>query len=335
MITISVDNVNDALKDGIKLIHSHGVAIPSRNGATLEVPEPVSTVYHRPYEKVLLSKVRDANPFFHLMEAMWILAGRSDVKFLSEFNKRIVNYSDDGVVFNAPYGYRMRSHFHMDQVEEVVSMLKSDPGSRQAVCQIWDPDDLPLNVKDKACNLGTVFRIRNSKLDITVFNRSNDMVWGTYGANAVQFSMLQEYVAAKIGIPVGTYTQVSNSYHVYTSGDEGKGWDKLKQDYVKRQAPYPKQLVLLAHHDIGSFDNDLALMFKVYDEYGLEECARMNTYTSEYFRYLIIPMLKIYTDYKAGMTVGFNLLDIVAADWRLAASDWIANRLEYRTRNGA
>ena len=100
MITISVDNVNDALKDGIKLIHSHGVAIPSRNGATLEVPEPVSTVYHRPYEKVLLSKVRDANPFFHLMEAMWILAGRSDVKFLSEFNKRIVNYSDDGVVFN-------------------------------------------------------------------------------------------------------------------------------------------------------------------------------------------------------------------------------------------
>jgi hypothetical protein len=101
MKVLNVRNVNEALRKGIDLINELGEPIDSRNGPTLEIPCPVATVYHHPWERVLISQTRDANPFFHLMEALWILAGRYDVKFLTEFNKRMADYSDDGSEFKS------------------------------------------------------------------------------------------------------------------------------------------------------------------------------------------------------------------------------------------
>jgi hypothetical protein len=54
-------------------------------------------------------------------------------------------------------------------------------------------------------------------LDLTVCCRSNDAIWGAHGANAVHFSVLQEYLAARIGVGVGTMYQWSNNYHAYES----------------------------------------------------------------------------------------------------------------------
>lgn len=67
------------------------------------------------------------------------------------------------------------------------------------------------------CNLTLVPRIVGGRLDISVFCRSNDLVWGAYGANAVHFSVLQEYLAAGIGVPMGRYHQVSVNFHMYES----------------------------------------------------------------------------------------------------------------------
>jgi len=105
-------------------------------------PEPVTTTYLRPTERVLFHAGRDANPIFHLMEAIWMLAGRNDVAFLEQFNRTIGQYSDNGEVFNAAYGHRWRKHFGHDQLIEVINLLRKDPKSRQAVIQMWDDKDL-------------------------------------------------------------------------------------------------------------------------------------------------------------------------------------------------
>ena len=70
MKVIQARNVNDALVKGAQLMKSGGQAQASRAGGTLEYPEPVCTVYERPLERVLFDAVRDANPFFHLMESL-------------------------------------------------------------------------------------------------------------------------------------------------------------------------------------------------------------------------------------------------------------------------
>lgn len=341
MYVINARNANDALGQGIQLIQTSGEPIESRVGMTLEVPMPVATVYHKPWERVLLSKVRDANPFFHLMEAMWIIAGRQDVKFLTEFNKRMAEYSDDGEVFNAPYGFRLRSEFcdagncNMDQIQAVIEILRKDPNTRQAICQIWNPEDLEKSTKDKACNMSIVFRIRNGELCITVYNRSNDMIWGAYGANVIQFSMIQEYVAAQLGLPLGTYTQVSNSYHIYTDGPGGVVWDRLVAGYNADKDIYDDVVhnqVYMMDYDMPQMDYDLAQFFNCYDQFGIEELGEMRCWQSQYFNQLIMPVLCIWLIHKQhGPTQALKYTHTIQSDdWRLACEDWLRNREEAR-----
>lgn len=334
MYTINARNVNDALFMGVKLMDIKGDPIGSRNGPTLELDAPVATVYERPWERVLINETRDANPFFHLFESLWILAGRQDVKFLSEFNTRMVDYSDDGEVFNAPYGYRIRhgvSIIH-DQLTTVINILLEDRNSRQAVCQIWDEADLHTNTKDKACNMSIVFRIRSGKLCMTVYNRSNDMIWGAYGANVVQFSMIQEYVAAHLHIPIGEYTQVSNSFHVYTEGPGGRVWNRMINRYEYASCmpnPYDNvhQMVTITPSDVSEFDEDLISFFRMYD-YG-DLFTRPNSWKSTYFNCLVERMLQTFLTYKqSGAVAALGKSVIIGGDdWRAATGHWLTKRI--------
>src|SRR5690349_12870351 len=110
MKTIHAQNVNEALQVGMQLLKTSGEEMFSRNGPTVEYPGPVTTTYYLPWQRVLFDPLRDANPFFHFMEALWILAGRNDVAFLDRFNSQMKRYSDDGKVFHGAYGHRMRKH---------------------------------------------------------------------------------------------------------------------------------------------------------------------------------------------------------------------------------
>jgi len=64
---------------------------------------------------------------------------------------------------------------------------------------------------------------------MVVFNRSNDMVWGCYGANAVHFSFLHEFIGRSTGLPLGTYTQVSVNLHAYIDGKMGKVYERTQE----------------------------------------------------------------------------------------------------------
>ena len=330
MYVINAENVNDALDQGLRLMKAEGVAVPSRNGMTLELPAPVTTAYKNPAQRVLVSSARDANPFFHLMESLWILAGREDVKFLGEFNKRMVDFSDDRTVFNAPYGYRLRKAFGQDQLQRVIDILTNDPNSRQAVCQIWDSADLNKDTRDKACNMSIVFRMRNQRLDMTVYNRSNDMIWGAYGANVVQFSMIQEYVAASLGVNMGTYSQVSNSFHVYTEGAAGDVYNRTNAGFQGNFNPYEycERLVTMSHTGMRFFNQDLKQFFKLYDDFGLVEVNQCSDWRSAYFEDLVMPMLLVYLVHKTEGPVeaSKHLKLLVADDWRMACGTWLETR---------
>lgn len=215
-LVLSVRNVHEALPLALAILNRQGVQRQSRNGPVLAAPFPVVTTYERPCERVIFWSARDANPFLHLCESLWILAGRGDVAPLLRYAKNFANYSDDGVKFHAPYGYRWRRQFG-DQLAKIAKRLAADPDDRRCVLQTWSASlDLDMESKDIPCNVMLTFqRGADGELNVVVFQRSADIIWGTYGANAVQMSMLQEYVAAWIGCPVGTLTQVSVNWHAY------------------------------------------------------------------------------------------------------------------------
>lgn len=211
-------NVNDAWLQAIDKINSLGVPEPSRAGNVLVCPTPVMTMYSRPMERVLFDPTRDANPIFHLHEAIWMLAGRNDATWLDQFVSDFsVRFAEPGGRQHGAYGHRWRYHFGMDQLDEAIRLLRANPKDRQAVVQMWDPNvDLGvIGLKDRPCNTQIYLRIVDKALNMGVMCRSNDIVWGCYGANAVHFAFLQEYLAAMIGVGMGTLSQYSWNWHMY------------------------------------------------------------------------------------------------------------------------
>ena len=85
MHVINARNVNSAYPQALHYIAIAGDRVASRNGPVLRAPEPVSTVYAKPWERVLFDPQRDANPFFHLFESLWMLDGRNDVATLTSW----------------------------------------------------------------------------------------------------------------------------------------------------------------------------------------------------------------------------------------------------------
>ena len=159
MHIIKVRNVQSALPEMLCHLDLEGVRDESRYGNVIVAPTPVTTVYTRPWERVIFWSGRDANPTFHLLEALYLLAGRRDVEWLAQYNSRMREFSDDGKTFHGSYGYRWRHHFGFDQLEHVVTLLQRKPRSRRAVIQIWDcevdlyDDEYP-NFRDIPCLAG-------------------------------------------------------------------------------------------------------------------------------------------------------------------------------------
>src|SRR3954462_5286059 len=133
-------NVNHALQDALWHLNVSGLREESRNGPVLVAPGPVLTEYERPCERVLFHRARDANPFFHLFEALGMLAGRNDVAWVGQYAKNMFNYSDDGEALHGAYGFRWREFSGLDQLEHIVQPLREQPNSRRAVLSMWAPN---------------------------------------------------------------------------------------------------------------------------------------------------------------------------------------------------
>lgn len=215
---IQAANVNEALPAALWYMKVAGLPETSRNGPVLVAPGPVVTEYLCPTERVLFCPVRDANPVFHLMEALWMIAGARDLEWLIQFNARFASYAEAGTTLQwGAYGHRWRSFFGYDQILAIVATLRKDPNSRRAVMAMWDGhSDLTHEGPDIPCNTHAYFDLRGGALNMTVCCRSNDLLWGAYGANAVHFSILQELVAHELRVTCGIYRQMSNNFHIYT-----------------------------------------------------------------------------------------------------------------------
>jgi thymidylate synthase len=320
MLTIRGENINDVYPIGLMYLREQGVKRESRNGNTLEIMEPVAVTYEFSDERVLFDPIRDANPFFHLFESLWMLAGRSDVAFVKKYNSRIGQYADNGINFNAAYGYRLRTHFGFDQLENVITRLQCNPDDRRAVLHLTDPVDLLKTTLDQACNMVITPRIRKGALDWTVFNRSNDYLWGLAGANVVHMSIIQEYVARMIGVEPGSYTQITNCLHVYT--DEPSPWERCRETSLCVNDPYAnKHVTPYPLMDAGMEDkwrDDLSMwMYNPLGNYP---------YSNRFFEDVARPMAVAWEQHKEKKDGLRHCAEIGAEDWSLACTQWIKRR---------
>lgn len=315
---ISAINVNHALPAALWWIRASGVVESSRNGPVLVAPGPVITEYSTPSERVLFSPRRDANAVFHLMESLWMLAGESELSFVTQFNSRMDTYGENGIQWGA-YGRRWRSYFGKDQLKMVIKELTDNPNSRRAVIGMWDPSlDLSHAGPDIPCNTHCYFDLRSRDfrpaLNMTVCCRSNDLLWGAYGANAVHFSILQEVIAHELKVKIGVYRQMSNNFHIYTDLPMAK--DLLETPPYDLHDYYGSKAFaqpLLAQDE--SLDM-LTLDCKILIRGGRNFCTK-------FMREVAGPLRGAYLARKAGAEFKCPDGDV---DWFVAFREWVARR---------
>ena len=102
-------NISRALPTILSNLLDQGNETGSRNGRVVEFLNTQITLT-RPWEREVLCLNRGANVYAQIAETMWVLAGRSDIRWLSAYLPRAADYSDDGVVWRGGYGPRIRGN---------------------------------------------------------------------------------------------------------------------------------------------------------------------------------------------------------------------------------
>jgi thymidylate synthase len=314
IITFSGNTAGQLYEEGLQRFRVSGRKEHTRNGPAMVLPEIAVFTLNHPQRRVLDDPTRNANPFFHMMEFIWMMAGRLDSKWISQFNKRMETFADNGEL-KAAYGYRWRYHYAVDQVYWVIQQLAKDPMTRQAVIGIWDPDmDLTTNHKDKACNVTLMFRNNAGALDMLVCNRSNDFIWGALGSNVVHFTMLHECVAHFSGIPLGKYSVLSINLHMYTDRpDFDRAWKQLAVEEV-----YDK----VSHLEMFSPTESFTPFATDCERFCVDH---EGPFATEWMHSVAEPVRQAWFAHKAGHddAAVHEVSRIEAPDWRMACQNWL------------
>lgn len=326
-------NTNTLAPQAYSLLQAHGISAPSRNGPVLRLTEPLLIGLTHPWERVNFCEHRDANPFFHLIEACAMMANLNNAPFLAHFASNMLSFSDDGLCYNSFYGTRLLTTWG-NQLNSIIDNLRADPNSRQEVALIWDPADLTRKTKDKACNLGLIFSVNHQdEVEMTSLNRSNDAIWGMVnGANIVHLSLFHEYVACALGKHMGTWWHFSNNFHIYTDNPKwAKVRDVLPASWDAYEAMEPVVKLFTDPDDKPIFDAELRRL--------MEECVgayrEHNVVSPEHFTLPFIRnacwVFNVWQFHKSkewdfGSLQDFLDENVTAEDWRTACKAWLFRR---------
>ena len=222
--------INEVVFNSIEKLIKEGYRTPSRNGDIYVAYNGVLNL-ENPRARHLALEGRKNNIFAMIAETFWVMSGSNKAKgFLEFYLPRALDFSDDNKTWRGGYGERF---YRFGQLQSMLNKFKKDSiWTRRANLYIGQPDldtDESLqkvygleDTKDVPCNqLINVFVTPDKKLNLNMFSRSGDIVWGLGSINAFEFTYLQEYVTHWLRenidseIELGKYTHFCTNMHLY------------------------------------------------------------------------------------------------------------------------
>lgn len=192
-----------------KEILVNGDIVSPRGKETREIITPVIHI-DNPRGRLAFEESRKFNIIYAIVESLMISDFADNVTYFEKFNKNMRTFSDNGVYLHGNYGRRVSNY-----LDSIINKLKNDKDSRQAIVSIYDNKyDCYYTGKDTPCTLSLHFLIRDNKLNMITYMRSNDIIWGV-PYDIFMFTTLQEVIANTLEIDLGYYRHVPSSLHVY------------------------------------------------------------------------------------------------------------------------
>jgi thymidylate synthase len=193
------------------------------------------------------------------IELLWFLKGDTNIAYLKENGVRIWDeWADENGDLGPVYGKQWRSWAtpngqSIDQIQNLLEGLKTNPNSRRHIVSAWNPAD----VEDMAlppCHCLFQFFVADGKLSCQLYQRSADVFLGV-PFNIASYALLTLMVAKVVGLEPGEFVHTFGDAHLYLNH-----LDQAREQLTREPYPFPT-LTIADKRDLFGF---------TYDDFKLE-----------------------------------------------------------------
>lgn len=187
-----------------------------------------------------------------IYELLWFLRGDTNVHYLQEHGVRIWNeWADENGELGPVYGHQWRlwpdyKGGTIDQIKNVVDMIKHNPDSRRMLVTAWNPaevDDMAL----PPCHCLFQFYVADGRLSLQLYQRSADSFLGV-PFNIASYALLLQMIAQVTGLEAGEFIHTTGDTHLYLNHLE-----QAKLQLTREPRPLPKMKINPDVKDIFDF----------------------------------------------------------------------------------
>lgn len=176
-------------------------------------------------------------------ELLWFLAGDTNVRYLQENGVRIWNeWADPETGELGPvYGHQWRSwpdykSGTIDQISQVVDLIKNHPDSRRMLVSAWNPaevDEMAL----PPCHCLFQFYVADGRLSLQLYQRSADTFLGV-PFNIASYALLLQMMAQVTGLEAGEFIHTTGDTHLYLNHLE-----QARLQLTREPRPLPRMII--------------------------------------------------------------------------------------------
>lgn len=188
-----------------------------------------------------------------IYELLWFLQGDTNVKYLQEHGVRIWNeWADENGELGPVYGHQWRSWPDykggtIDQIANVVNMIKSNPDSRRLIVSAWNVAEVE-KMALPPCHTLFQFYVANGRLSLQLYQRSADIFLGV-PFNIASYALLLMMVAQATGLKAGDFVHTLGDAHIYRNH-----LDQVKLQLTRDPRKLPIMKINPEKKDIFSFE---------------------------------------------------------------------------------
>ncbi len=188
-------------------------------------------------------------------ELLWFLNGDTNVKYLNDNKVSIWDeWADENGDLGPVYGAQWRSWpapdgQRIDQLQQVLDTLCSDPDSRRIIISAWNVAELD-KMALMPCHALFQFYVAEGKLSCQLYQRSADIFLGV-PFNIASYALLTHMVAQQTGLRVGEFIWTGGDCHLYSNH-----LDQVEEQLARKPLPLPKLAIRRRPNSITDYHFD-------------------------------------------------------------------------------
>jgi len=186
-----------------------------------------------------------------LHELLWYLKGETHIRNLRKHTKIWDAWTSEekNWEIGKMYGYQWVkwekykqnedgkiSKTYINQIKDVIDLIKKNPNSRRMVVSAWNPSVLD-EIALPSCHAFFIFNVSDGKLNCHLTQRSGDIALGI-PFNLACYALLTQMIAQETNLQLGQFSHYINDAHIYVNHIEG-----LKEQLKRHPKPLSKLII--------------------------------------------------------------------------------------------